>query len=117
MVVFTLLSKYLYSGVVYRGILLSPEQIKLYQQACGYYQQWNSFISTTKNPNLAKIYGNTLFIITVDSLYVNGLDISSLSNFPEEEEVLISPGRAFSVNKVEFNASDDRYHVYILMCY
>jgi len=114
---FALLSQYRYSGVVYRGVLLSPEQIKLYQQACGIFQQWDSFVSTTKNRNLANIYGNTLFIITIGGPHVNGLDISSLSNFLEEEEVLISPGRTFSVDEVEFNIPDNKYHVYISMCY
>ncbi|CAF1184889.1 unnamed protein product [Didymodactylos carnosus] len=114
---FVLLSKYRYTGIVYRGILLSSEQVKLYQQARGIFQQWDSFVSTTKNRNMANIYGNTLFIITIDGLYVNGLDISSFSNFPEEEEVLIPPGRTFSIDEIKFNTVDDKYHVHISMCY
>ena len=114
---FVLLSEYCYTGVVYRGLLLSPNQIKLYQQARGIFQQWDSFISTTKNRTMANIYGNTLFIITLDGTYVTGLDISSFSNFPEEEEVLLRPGRTFSVDEVEFDRTDSKYHIYLSMCY
>ncbi|UJR17679.1 hypothetical protein I4U23_004577 [Adineta vaga] len=103
---------------VYRGVLLTPKHIERYQQAQHIFQQWNGLISTTKNPDLAMIYGNTLFIITIDGSNVNGLDISSFSNFPEEEEeVLISRGRTFSVDKVEFNTKDNKYHIHLSMCY
>jgi hypothetical protein len=98
-------------------LLLNPDQIKLYQQVRGIFQQWDSFISTTKNRNMANIYGNTLFIITINGNYVSGLDISSFSNFPQEEEVLIRPGRTFSIDEIEFDAIDSKYHVYISMCY
>lgn len=114
---FDLLSEYSYKGAVYRGVSLTQDQIKLYQRACGIFQQWDSFISTTKNRNLANIYGNILFIITIDGNYVSGLDISSLSNFPEEEEVLLRPGRTFSIDEIKFNVTDKKYHIYISMCY
>ncbi|UJR06759.1 hypothetical protein I4U23_011046 [Adineta vaga] len=72
---------------------------------------------TNKNPDLAMIYRNTLFIITIDGSYISGLDISSLSNFPEEEEILNCLGRTFSTAKVEFNTTDNKYRIRLSMFY
>ncbi|CAF1539002.1 unnamed protein product [Adineta ricciae] len=109
---FRSLSDYAYGGVVYRGILLTPEEVNCYENARDDFLQWDSFVSTTKNRNLAMLYGNTLFTIEMD-MYASGLDISSFSNFPAEEEVLIRPGRAFSINDMEFNTADNKYHINI----
>ncbi|CAF1538968.1 unnamed protein product [Adineta ricciae] len=104
------LSGYAYQGVVYRGVLLTSEQVNRYENARSDFLQWDSFVSTTKNRNLAMFYGNTLFTIEID-MYARGLDISSFSNFPEEDEVLIRPGRPFSINDMEFNTADNKYHI------
>ncbi|CAF3402596.1 unnamed protein product [Rotaria sp. Silwood2] len=115
---FRLLNTYKYDGIVYRGLLLDEEQLKRYQQAIGTHQQWNSFISTSKNRVVASVYGNTLFIITFyNSPYTYGLDISSFSQFPDEEEVLIQPGRTFCIQEIIFNNADDKYNVYIRVCF
>lgn len=92
-------------GTVYRGVDLQPEMIALYKQAKGLIRTWPSFISTSKSQKLAEVYGNTLFIITIVNIKycapVNAYDVSDISDFPQEEEVLLPAGITFRVIKVE----------------
>ena len=41
------------------------------------------------------------------------MDISSLSAYPEEEEVLIRPGRAFKIEQVEFDRTKNKHLIYL----
>lgn len=94
-------------GTVYRGVDLKPEMIASYKQAKGLSRTWPSFISTSKSRKLAEVYGNTLFIITIVNIKycspVHAYDVSNISQFPEEEEVLLPAGITFRVIKVEEN--------------
>lgn len=62
---------------------------------------WSSATSCTRDASIAPYFANnsnetgTLFQIDVN----NGRDISSFSEFPKEEEVLIRPGTKFLVTK------------------
>jgi hypothetical protein len=92
--------------VVYRGVNLQPEDIRAYQQAAGNgILRWYGFISTSKSRKVAEFYNaNTLMEIHLNKRYPNdgrAVDIGVLSQFPEEEEVLLRAGVEFCVEKVE----------------
>jgi hypothetical protein len=85
----------------YRGLNIKDEQRQNFMKGSVKFQ---AFTSTSRNRNLAEIYGNTLLIIDMDrrvgddpsqSRILCGRDVSDISNFPEEEEVLIWPSRRF----------------------
>ncbi len=92
-------------GTVYRGLDLSPSTITSYKQAVNMWRTWPSFTSTSKNRKMAEIRGNTLFIITIRpikfSSAVRAYDISSISQFPSEEEVLLPAGVSFQIINVD----------------
>jgi hypothetical protein len=92
-------------GTVYRGVELSSDQILAYEQAVGSWHTWPSFTSTSKNRRSVEIRGNTLFIITIANYIYNntvrGLEISTISHFPNEEEVLLPAGISFQIITVK----------------
>ena len=92
-------------GTVYRGVDLSSATIASYKGAEGMWRTWPSFTSTSKNKMMAEIRGNTLFIITVANIQISSavraFDISDISQFPSEEEVLLPAGISFQVIKVD----------------
>ncbi|CAF5144565.1 unnamed protein product, partial [Rotaria sp. Silwood1] len=57
---------------------------------------WLCFSSTSKNRSKAEQFGNTLFIIDNETAR-EGVDISSISAFPDEEEVLLQATITFQV--------------------
>jgi hypothetical protein len=91
-------------GTVYRGVDLSLTTIATYKQAEGMWRTWPSFTSTSKDKKMAEIRGNTLFIITIANVQfsstVRAYDISEISQFPSEEEVLLPAGISFQVISV-----------------
>ncbi|CAF0912875.1 unnamed protein product [Didymodactylos carnosus] len=106
-----------YKGLVYRGCNLDPEQVEHYKQAIGKgAKEWLNFSSTSKNRHLAEIYGNTLFIINIPSKS-QPLDISAVSFFPEEEEVLFPASSCFEVEKVEYNSNEQKHYIYVRALY
>lgn len=93
---------------VYRGTRLSPEQILVYESFKETPFSWNSFTSTSKDPNISKLFsgGNAddglqqvLFIIELKNVGGDGEHpFSSISKFsvePDEEEVIITPGALY----------------------
>jgi hypothetical protein len=105
---------------VYRGCTLRKDEVEEYQQAIGQTIRWHAFTSTTKSREVAEAYsGNTLFIITLDKTGRNEHhehDISSVSQFPDEDEVLLVPDHNFIVENVEdhlSSSSEERYFIYL----
>ncbi|CAF4451876.1 unnamed protein product [Didymodactylos carnosus] len=96
---------------VYRGANLDRSVIENYKKPIGENTSWDSFISTSKNCKLAERFGNTLFIIDTSSC--SGIDISSYSGFPDEEEVLLPAGTAFKVLKVAPYSTSGQYSIYV----
>lgn len=91
------------SFTVYRGGTLTDKMIEEYKNAVNRRIYWASFISTTRNEKVADMFKkNTLFIIKITAKYEVTLgDISSVSLFPDEEEVLLALGSHFEVERVE----------------
>ena len=99
-----------YAGTVYRGAQLNQTIINVYQEAVGTEIKWLAFSSTSKNPQQAEKFGNTLFVIQLK--YYDYKDISSISNYPIEEEVLLPAGTNFTVDRVECH-HDGKYLIFL----
>ena len=104
--------------LVYRGVNLTQEMIEEYKKTvddeCPGFRKkiiWPAFTSTTKDRQVAEIYGNTLFIISL--LDGNRKDISSLSFFPDEQEVLLGNDYVFLVDNVEYDSITKKYIIRI----
>ena len=102
---------------VYRGLKLTKDEINKYQSNIGALISTNGFLSTSRNYDRAIEFAlktskrsadvrPTLFIIEADvrTEHVVFADISSLSVYPGEEEILFDIGCAFKINEVYFDA-------------
>lgn len=104
---------------VYRGAQLTDEMIaeyKLVAQSKDPRKSFQAFTSCSRNRTKAEQFGNVLFIFDAEnriSYRTLNLDISSLSAYPDEEEVLIRPGRSFKVERVEFDHAKKKHIIYL----
>ncbi|CAF3987147.1 unnamed protein product [Rotaria sp. Silwood2] len=107
-------SKYQFTGLVYRSASLELDEIDAYKNSIKKNpKEWLGFSSTSKNRALAEIYdGNTLFIINVPSQSQH-LDISTISNFPVEEEVLLGASTSFQIEHVKYDETTRKHHIYL----
>ena len=99
--------------LVYRGMTLADEMVEEYKQAVGHKIIWNSFTSTSKDRQTAEQFGNALFIILLkdDSKWLS--DISSLSHYPHEQEVLLQNHCVFTIDKIERDPKNGKYSIYM----
>ncbi|CAF1528951.1 unnamed protein product, partial [Didymodactylos carnosus] len=105
---------------VYRAVNLTSSMITEYQSAIdnGSYR-WLGFSSTSRNPQLPEFDDcNTLLIMELKKICTdnNAIDISSLSQFPQEEEILLRAGTEFTVQNVQYEAANNK-HVINLTVY
>lgn len=100
---------------LYRGELLNENMKECYRQAVGTLKSWLAFTSTSKNRQLAEVFGDTLFIITFDKNEGFSItrDISGVSQFPMEEEVLLRSGVIFMVEKIEIDHTNAKCIIYL----
>ena len=99
--------------IVYRGMDLTADMIDEYKDAIGFKIVWPAYTSTTKDRRVAETYGNALFIITIHNFCQPRGDISSISQYPDEQEVLLNPQYRFKVKKVERDPTSGKYLVYM----
>lgn len=104
--------------IVYRGVNLSSEDLDAYQRAVGRGTfRWYCFTSTSKSRKVAEFYDtNALMIINLNKRYPNdsrAVDIAVLSQFPEEEEVLLRADVEFCVEKVELGKEQTKHLINI----
>jgi hypothetical protein len=104
-----------FTGTVYRGINLTDQLIQTYKDACGTYASWFGFSSASKNRAVADVLGNTLFVIHIQNGQGLCQDVSSVSNFTEEEEVLIRAGVVFQIVSVEIDSISQKYVIHLLI--
>ncbi|CAF3664220.1 unnamed protein product [Adineta steineri] len=107
-----------YAGELYRGAQLDEQTIESYRQSVGQTKTWDAFSSTSKNRKKAESFGNVLFIINRDKstrYRFSGMDISSISHYPEEEEVLIRAARNFTIEKFERDDLTGKYRIFLLL--
>jgi hypothetical protein len=106
-------SKYSYKGTVYRGAALEFDEIEDYKHSIRQPpKEWLGFSSTSKKRELAEMYGNTLIIINVPSQSQH-LDISTISNFPDEEEVLLGASTSFQTEDVTYDEATKKHHIHL----
>jgi hypothetical protein len=100
--------------LLYRGTTLSIEMLNEYKQAVGKEIVWLPFTSTSKERRVAEVYrGNTLFIISSKDTWRPQNDISKLSYYPDEQEVLLSPLYSFTFDRVELDSTSEKYLIYM----
>ncbi|CAF1109342.1 unnamed protein product [Didymodactylos carnosus] len=100
---------------VYRGCTLTDEMIAEYKHFVGKWISWLAFTSTTKAPQVAEMFSrNTLFIIHIrDTSQCYKCDISSLSQFTHEQEVLLTAAHYFYVTKIKRDRQSQKYLIYL----
>lgn len=105
-----------FSGIVYRGLNLTTTDLQMYERARRQWQTWSAFTSTSKRRDVAELFQtNTLLVIDISNFQlgvVRGSDITHLSKYPDEEEVLIPAGTNFRVTNIEQDAQQ-RYIIHI----
>ena len=98
--------------VLYRGVKLSKDMIDAFEKCSPTeHGTFQAFSACTRNRHVAEQFGNVIFVITVKYAYT--MDLSLFSKFPEEEEVLISPGVCFTVSHVEFDRDVNKHLIYL----
>jgi hypothetical protein len=101
--------------IFYRGTDLSDELISIFKEDCSIedkpVRSFQSFTSCTRDRAVAEMFGNVLFIMTVQHAF--SVDLKPFSKYPDEEEELISPGVCFTVDRVEFDHHNNKYVIYL----
>jgi hypothetical protein len=89
--------------IFYRGATLTEQQISSFKDDClkekKPFRSFPSFTSCSRNRTKAEAFGNVLFIMTVKHAFT--VDLKPFSEYPDEEEELLSPGICFTVDHVE----------------
>ncbi len=103
--------------LVYRGMNLTDEMLEEYKQAVGTKIKWLSFTSTSTDRRIAEEFGgNTLFIIQIirkGGYNESAADISSISFYSHEQEVLLSDGYILKVDRLERDSTSGKYLIYM----
>ncbi len=97
--------------IMYRGANLSNDLIDKYRNNLGAYLTFPAFTSTSRNRQKAEQFGNVLFIISSTSL--DGTDVSSYSDYPDEEEILFRNDFAFYIRSCTFDANKQKWIIEI----
>ena len=99
-------------GRVYRGMRLSDEiiaQVVLASKS-GEIRLFQGFGTTNKKESTAAAFGTTLFIIDVCS---NCVDVSPMSDLPNEQECLLNPSFTFKIKEVVYDSGKNRHVFYV----
>ncbi|CAF1429753.1 unnamed protein product [Rotaria sp. Silwood1] len=99
---------------LYRGAYLNGEQIakyKLMSKNSYNYGSFQAFTSCSRNRKKAENFGNALFIMEIVVAFT--ADLADVSEYPEEEEELITPGVSFWVTKVELDRKINKHLIYL----
>lgn len=101
--------------ILYRGAQLSEETVSVFRDDCLKDRKpdrsFPAFTSCSRNREVAETYGNTLFIMEIQHAF--SVDLQPFSQFPDEEEELLSPGVCFKVDFVESDASKNRHWIFL----
>ncbi|CAF1318058.1 unnamed protein product [Adineta steineri] len=115
---------------VYRGQLITLEELNHLNDSIGHYISIKSFFSTSLNRDLAIFYlglsqdcttnfRRILFEINADP-NIDSIkpfaNISSFSAFPNEEEVLFAPRTIFQIENIIFDRQDEIYCIQMTLC-
>jgi hypothetical protein len=75
------------------------------------YRSFQAFTSCSRDRKKAEVFGNTLFIMKV--LFAFMADLSTLSEYSEEEEELLAPGICFCVEKIETDPKTNKHFIHL----
>lgn len=116
---------YLY---VYRGQFMSTDELKQIKEHVGQLLSMNSFLSTSTKENIALLFTTNIFNCTDDSLPVlfrikidtslktlPYADVKHLSQFEDENEVLIMAGAIFKIDAVIWASNEKIWIVELSM--
>ncbi|CAF4582762.1 unnamed protein product, partial [Rotaria sp. Silwood2] len=100
---------------LYRGANLSDELISSFKEDCSKkdkpVRSFQSFTSCSRERTAAEPFGNVLFILNVKHAFT--VDLKPFSEYPHEEEELLSPGVCFTVDRVESGKQKNKYVIYL----
>ncbi|CAF1093926.1 unnamed protein product [Adineta steineri] len=125
-----------FKGTSYRGLSMTEEDLEEYEEAMIQGQKRSdsmivlaSFSSTSKDEYMAKVYANLkttdgkIMIVfnctfpkkcdTAISLYQVSESTTCISNFADEEEVLLLPGTMFRVTKIDTITDPPFTHIHL----
>lgn len=91
--------------------MLSDDLIRQYRESIGVYLNFTTFTSTSRNRKKAEQSGNTLFVI--DCTTLDGRDVSPYSDYPDEEETLISHDFAFYIRSCTFDGNQNKWIIHL----
>ncbi|CAF1104370.1 unnamed protein product [Didymodactylos carnosus] len=104
---------------VYRGLTVTDEERQQFLKT-GANIIFTSFTSTSRSRKLAERFGNTLLIFNLDVKNIYGyekvkigMDVSSLSDFPNEEEFTVWAGAAFHLWGYEYDNEAKKHVIYL----
>ena len=101
--------------ILYRGADLTSELISSFKVDCSKEEKpirsFPSFTSCSRNLDIAELLGNVLFIMKIKHAFT--VDLQPFSQFPDEEEELLSPGVCFTVDRVEFDKPKNKHFIYL----
>ncbi|CAF1202700.1 unnamed protein product [Rotaria sordida] len=99
--------------ILYRAANLNEQQIAKYEEMANNpdeYGSFQAFTSCSRNRQKAAEFGNTLFIMKVVVGFT--ADLVESSEYPFEEEELVTPGVSFRVTKVEFDHKINKHLIH-----
>lgn len=89
-------------NVVYRGVNYSTALLKLYKKNEGKIIYYYSFTSTTRNQSVAQGFGTTMIKIRLQGGSRDCVaDVSKISRYEHEKEILISSNSGFRIDRVD----------------
>jgi hypothetical protein len=75
------------------------------------YRTFQAFTSCSRNREFAEKFGNVLFIM--DVLCAFTVDLEGISEYPGEEEELVTPGVSFFVQPMEYADEKKKHLIYL----
>ena len=102
--------------LLHRGTSLTINIIEAYKKAVETYVYCSAFISTTKDRAVAEMFsGNTLFIIQIEDNidYPYQRFIAPVSQYLDEEEVLLTITYPFTIDNVERDTASGKWLLYL----
>ncbi|CAF4863782.1 unnamed protein product [Rotaria sp. Silwood1] len=111
---------YRYQGQTYRGMRINKKDLRAYKIGIAIVNK--AFLSTSKNRSIAEIFSGWNDDLTDRSTFPvlciykiidrqSSIDLEEVSEFPDEEEVLIMPSTAFRVINIQKHSHHSKYEI------
>ncbi|CAF0999380.1 unnamed protein product [Didymodactylos carnosus] len=106
---------------VFRGGNLTQKELDSYKLSIGHSIEWSPLTSTTMNRHLAEncggYPGNTLFIIHRERAAKTCKDVSTVSHYPDEEEVIFIAEHLHLVQSIRFDKVSKKHLIFLTDLY